>query len=249
MAAPTGIFWVYLHRFLYISNYNVCICKIASLILKKSLKSAANLNDSQNEEFCSSVKIFLQNVRLRKASRYLPLAFSCFSSLFLLSNPPLHLPSVTGHHLAGSPQVGAAGGKYSSQQHTPSKAKENPLLHWRFGERACAAGVCAALSPAHASSAPPVNSFALSRTRKSTTKSNFLPSISQINNRPTAHEDIKMCISCSVKMRYFTPALAPEEAPLLQIHLSLLVVIWDLVSPGSVSKALLTVMNSSTWRM
>lgn len=52
-----------LHWFLYISNYNVCICKTASLILKKkkknkSLKSAANLNNSQNEEFCSSVKNF-----------------------------------------------------------------------------------------------------------------------------------------------------------------------------------------------
>lgn len=63
-AAPTGIFWVYLHGFLYISNYNVCICKNASLILKKSLKSAANLNDSQNEEFCSSVKIFLQSTNI-----------------------------------------------------------------------------------------------------------------------------------------------------------------------------------------
>lgn len=63
-ATPTGIFWVYLHRFLYISNYNVCICKNASLILKKSLKSAANLNDSQNEEFCSSVKIFLQSTNI-----------------------------------------------------------------------------------------------------------------------------------------------------------------------------------------
>lgn len=55
-------------NFLYISNYNVCICKKkkkkASLILKKSLKSAANLNDSQNEEFCSSVKIFLQSTNI-----------------------------------------------------------------------------------------------------------------------------------------------------------------------------------------
>lgn len=65
MATPTGIFWVYLHRFLYISNYNVCICKNASLILKKkSLKSAANLKDSQNGEFFSSVKTFLQNTNI-----------------------------------------------------------------------------------------------------------------------------------------------------------------------------------------
>lgn len=60
-----------LYWFLYISNYNVCICKTASLILKKkkgkSLKSAANLNNSQNEEFCSSVKkknFFLQNTNI-----------------------------------------------------------------------------------------------------------------------------------------------------------------------------------------
>lgn len=38
--------------------------KNASLILKKSLKSAAKLNDSQNEEFCSSVKIFLQSTNI-----------------------------------------------------------------------------------------------------------------------------------------------------------------------------------------
>lgn len=140
--------------------------------------------------------LYPTDVRLCKASSYLPLAFSCFSSLFLLSNPPLHLPSVTGHHLAGSPQVGAAGGKHSSQQHIPSKAKENPLPGLEiWGKGLCNRGVCS-LSPTHVSSAPPVNSFALSRTRKSTTKSNFLLSISQINNRPAAHEDIKMCIPC-----------------------------------------------------
>lgn len=129
-------------------------------------------------------------------SSYLPLAFSCFFSLFPLSDPPFHLPSVTGHHLAGSPQVRAAAGKHSSQQHTPSKAKENPLPGWRCGERACATGVCAALPPMHVCTGPLVNSFALSRTRKSTTKSYFLSSISQISKRPTAHEDIKMCIPC-----------------------------------------------------
>lgn len=92
-------------------------------------------------------------------SSYLPLAFSCFSSLFPLSDPPFHLPSVTGHHLAGSPQVRAAAGKHSSQQHTPSKAKENPLPGRRCGERACATGVCAALPPMHVCTGPSCKFF------------------------------------------------------------------------------------------
>lgn len=54
-----------------------------------------------------------------------PWLSAVFPLCFFLSDPPAHLPSVTGHCLAGCPHIGAAGEKHSSQQHTPSKAKEN----------------------------------------------------------------------------------------------------------------------------
>lgn len=125
-----------------------------------------------------------------EASQGQQLSAPGFSSLFLLSDPPLHLPSVTGHHLAGTeaPQVRTA-----ASSTCPAKLK----IPWvrDVGKGPVQQG-CVQPFLQHVSSGPPVNSFALPRTRKGTTRSNFLPSISQISNRPTAHEDIKMCIPC-----------------------------------------------------
>lgn len=118
-----------------------------------------------------------------------PLCFFCLIHLFIF-------PVWQAITWQAFPRSGQQEENTAASSTFPARLRKTHSQDWRFGERACATGVCAALSPTHVSSAPPVNSLALSRTRKSTTKSNFLPSTSQINNRPAAHEDIKMCIPC-----------------------------------------------------
>lgn len=116
-----------------------------------------------------------------------PLCFFCLIHLFIF--PVWQAITWQGQRLPRSGQQPAAHAQQNYRKHTPwvrdvgkgpvQQGYVQPFLQ-------------------HVSSGPPVNSFALTGTRKGTTESNFLPSISQINNRPMAHEDIKMCIPCII---------------------------------------------------
>lgn len=90
----------------------------------------------------------------------------------------------------------------------PQQSQGNPPC-WdagdllRRGEGTCATGVCTASSPTPLNSAPPLISFAPSRTRKSSTECRLFPSMYQ-RDQLTADDVNKMDISCIL---YISPIL------------------------------------------
>jgi len=148
-----------------------------------------------------AVFLYPIDVRLRKASRYTLLAFCCFSSHFLLSDP-----RVTGRHLAGHPQAGGTGGNDAAASPSSAKLRQSHLPGmWEtpraWGKdrgsrstRSLFSNTCSLLTFLFFISFTPL------RTRKSTTESNFFFStcISPTNLHLPADDVNTVYASCTL---------------------------------------------------